>query len=518
MDNRYRLGFWLVLGVLTAARLCVIGGFGLSTDESHYVMYARHPAWGYYDHPPMVAFMIALTTVPGRGPFFVRLGPVLCSVLVLILLRRLALALYGDERVAFWAAVTANLMPYHHALAVAALPDATLNLFWCAALLAGWHAVSRGRWRAWLLSGLAFGGALLSKYHGVLLPACVLGFLFSSPRRRRWLLRPHPYVSLLVGLLVFLPNVVWNWRHDWISYAYQWAHGGGRGEFRVVNVLEVVGGQLAAASPLVFVLLVAGAVIRLRHRPLGEADSYVLWMSVPVFVFFCGIGTFGKILPHWPFIGWWPLLLQGVAAALKGLAAPESARQWRRWCAAGAAVSVVMIAFAYAAVFRPVVGGLHNRLRAASLALHARWPSIAPLAEFKSKYDITNDLYGWGEAATRVRALRDAMPAPERTFVFCHRFFAASQLAVYLDPEVEVTSLHRLPNQYRLWFKPETRVGWDALFVDVDHSFQGPARYAALFREVASEPVRINVLRDGQVAHEVRVYPCYGFAGKWQGE
>ena len=165
----------------------LIDKFGLGVDESHYLLYSRHLAWGYFDHPPMVGFLAALTGLLGDSVFFVRLGPVLCSVIGLILLRYLALALYRDERVAFWAVVLLHLMPYQQLLLVGLLPDAVLNIFWCATLLAVWRAMHTGKWSMWLLAGLLFGGALLSKYHAVLLALCLLGYLVTSPGHRFWL-------------------------------------------------------------------------------------------------------------------------------------------------------------------------------------------------------------------------------------------------------------------------------------------------------------------------------------------
>ena len=85
---------WLLLALVTAARLLLAGRFGLGVDESHYLLYSRRLAWGYFDHPPMVAFLAALTSQFGEGVFVVRLGPIFCSTVSLILLRLLALALY----------------------------------------------------------------------------------------------------------------------------------------------------------------------------------------------------------------------------------------------------------------------------------------------------------------------------------------------------------------------------------------------------------------------------------------
>ena len=212
-DRSYRACFWFLVVGFAVFRLVLAGHFGLSTDESHYVMYSRRLAWGYFDHPPMVAFLAALTTWFGEGLFWYRLGPILCWSGSVILMRALVLTLYRDEAVAFWASVILMLMPVQHLLSIALLPDAPLNVFWCGALLASWHAFRGGRWGWWLLGGACIGGALLSKYHGVLLGLTLLGYLITSAETRRWLRTPKPYAAVLVGCLVFVPNILWNGQH-----------------------------------------------------------------------------------------------------------------------------------------------------------------------------------------------------------------------------------------------------------------------------------------------------------------
>jgi len=508
--------FWAVLVGATLLRLLIAGTFGLSADESHYVMYARRLAWGYFDHPPMVGFLGALGELLGGGVWAARLGPVLCWAGALYLLRRLALALYGDERVAAGAVVVLALMPMQQMIGMALLPDATLNLFWCGALLAGWHALRTERWSRWLLAGACIGGALLSKYHAVLLGAGLGIYIVFSGEGRRALKTPKPYAAALVAFLVFAPNVFWNATHGWVSYKFQLAHGGGSGRFELQKLANVIGGQMAAASPVLAVLLVIALVRLLRGRGTGKtADRYVALSCLVVALFFAFFGAVGKILPHWPAVGWWPGALAVAVVTVRALDAGSV--RWRRWAWTAGILAALMSAVVYLAAAVPVTGRLYDAARTAAEKINGRFPSIPVPGPFKPEYDLSNDVHGWPESARQVENIMAAMPMPGRTFVFCHRFYATSQLGVHLSPGVVATTLRRRPSQYMLWFEPAEYRGWDALFVDENHDFRGPDQYASLFEKVDSEPVRFETLRGGKPSHIFHVYRCYGFAGRVEG-
>ncbi len=507
--------FWLLLGALTVFRLAFAGRLGLGVDESHYLLFSRHLAWGYFDHPPMVAFLAALTTLGGKTVFWVRLGPVICSAVSLVLLWYLALELYDDERVGLLAVVLLQLMPYQHLLLTALLPDATLNLFWCAVLFAVWRAVRTGRWNAWIIAGLLFGGALLSKYHALLLAGCLLGYFMTSRDSRHWLAKPQPWVAVLIGLAVFSPNVVWNARHGWISYAYQLGHAGGDG-LSAGSFLLALAGQFGVWSPLISGLLIAAAIAMVRQKPLGDADRFVLWTSLPVFVFFCLAGWGGKILPHWTAAGWWTGSIAVAAVIVRKVFSPGPvAKRWRRWSAAAMVTGLVMSVLLYAVLLRPIVAPVYTRAREISLELSARWPVISSLEPFESGFDPSNDLYGWPQIAGQVEAIRAQMPHPAKTFVFCRRFFMTSQLALYLSPATVTTSLHHRFDQYRLWFSPSEHAGWDALLVVKKRRHRERARsFQPLFDSLDPVPQPIKVYRDGWPAHELEVYKFYGFKGR----
>jgi hypothetical protein len=175
-----------------------------------------------------------------------------------------------------------------------------------------------------------------------------------------------------------------------------------------------------------------------------------------------------------------------------------------------------MTGFLYLALFNPVVGPLYSRARDVSIILNRHFPVIRPLEPFNSQNDITNALFGWEKIGKRVEQIRSEMPAPEKTFIFCHRFYPTSQLAVYLHPETKATTLRNKFNQYRFWFSAEDHRGWDALFVVEDRAVERSKRYRPLFREMDPEPVKIEVFRKDQIAHVMSVFRYYDFKGKYE--
>jgi hypothetical protein len=516
-QEAYRTLFWLLLAVFTIFRLFFAGKLGLGVDESHYLLYSRRLAWGYFDHPPMVAILAALTTLAGDSVFLVRLGPILCTTLSLILLRYLALELYRDERVAFWATALLHLMPYQHLLMVALLPDASLNLFWCGTLLTVRRAAKTGSWPMWVLTGLLFGGALLSKYHAVLLAGCLLGYFLTSSDHRHWLAKMQPWLAILIGLAVFAPNILWNARNGWISYLFQLSQGSDHG-LNPGKFLLAVMGQFGVWSPVIFGLLIAAAIAMIRQERLSDADRFVVWTSIPVFGFFCLMGFTGRILPHWTSAGWWTGSIALVVVILRNIS-PQSnaAKRWRRWSIAAAVTGFGMSALLYVVLFLPVVGPTYAYVRNISLSLNRQFPAVPPLKPFDTGYDISNDLYGWEEIADRVEAIRSRMPHPATTFVFGHRFHLTSQLAVYLQSNTIATSLYHKFSQYRIWFAAEKYTGWDALFiVENKRHAERARRYRPLFAGMDPTPEQINIFRDGQPAHQLVVYKFSGFKGRFE--
>ncbi len=304
-----RLGSWIAVVAVAAAavvlRAIVFSGTELYTDEAYYWLWAQRLAPGYFDHPPGIAWLIRAGTLLARGELGVRVLSLACGGLTIVFTALLAGELSQDPRAPLWGALVALSAPLLHVIGALALPDGPLVAAYTAAL---WLLASATGPR-WVAVGVAVGLALLSKYTAALLaPALLLLVLVDrdlrADLRTRW-----PWIGAAVALLVFAPCLLWNWRHDRVSVAFQLRHGFGRNATRE-SFVEFVLGQLAGAGPVAFVLGIWFLVRPRSPAAWRTAAGVLVPLAVTIFS-----ATRGKVEANWPALVY-PGLCAGAAALL----------------------------------------------------------------------------------------------------------------------------------------------------------------------------------------------------------
>ena len=332
-----RRALWGLIVVSGLARLVWAASLGPGNDEAYHYLFTVHPDWSYFDHPPMLALVERLGIALAGGAvsvFSLRLGFVLLFGGSTWLMARLTSRFYGD-RAGLLAAFALNVTAYYTAAAGAfALPDGPLLFFWLLTLDRLAEAVvapeSTGN-RAWAAVGLAWGGALLSKYHAVFLPAGALLYLAVEPSARRWLRRPGPYLAVGVGLLVFAPVIGWNAAHGWASFAFQGGRAIGSARFRPETLLAAMFLPGLYLLPWIWVRLVTllfGRARRFFDPETPAADRFLLCQSVIPLGTFLAVACTRPVLPHWTLVGFLPLFPMAGRAWARDLAAdPVAVRQ-----------------------------------------------------------------------------------------------------------------------------------------------------------------------------------------------
>jgi len=299
-----------VLGLgLMLFHLVVSRQYGFHGDELYFIVCGERPAWGYVDHPPLVP-MIArvMTDIFGvhllalRAPLAVALG--ISCMLTGWLARRLGAGRFGE----FLAALSFAFAP------LLLRTGAFLNipcfeiLLWLIVAHVLVTLCTRDDARWWLVIGALAGLMLLNKHTTLFLGAGLGVGMLLTPRRRD-LLTPWPWLGGALALLIFLPNLIWQYQHEWATLEF----------VRTLNAtvmqttsrVEFVAAQILLMNLFNMIVLGAGLIFYLCSAG-GRPFRMLGWIFVSVAIIMIALQA--KVYYLAPA---YPLLLAGGAVLLE---------------------------------------------------------------------------------------------------------------------------------------------------------------------------------------------------------
>ena len=283
-----------VIAVIIGLRLVAlyVSPLGLQFDEAQYWSWSRDLDFGYYSKPPMIAWLIALTTsLYGHAEWAVRFSSPLIHGLTAMAVFLLTRTVGGSNKAAIAACVAYITLPGVAWSSFVISTDMPLLLFWTLALICLWKAIhapqpGQGKSLLWAgLCGLAIGLGMLSKYAMIYFPVCLLLLSVLSGRARAMVLSKAGTLMAGVAFLVVLPNLIWNAQAGWVTFGHTADNANWRGvQFDLGMAFEFLAGQFAVFGPLLFLLL--GAWLLRPQQILGSADDdreeLLFLFSVPV--------------------------------------------------------------------------------------------------------------------------------------------------------------------------------------------------------------------------------------------
>ena len=397
----------LTVLALIVLRLVAAAWTPLTFDEAYYWMWSKHLAFGYYDHPPMVALVIrAGTLIGGDTELGVRLFSILLALPMSFAIYRTAAILFGGTRLAANATILFNVTLMVAVGTLIVTPDspllvaASFVLFFLAKVL----ETGRGAW--WLAVGAAVGCALLSKYTALLFGPAILIWLVAVPKQRSWLISPWPYLGGLAAFAVFAPVILWNAEHQWVSFLKQIGDRVRVDEFHPYHVAELIPTQFAFATPLVFILGAMGLYALIRRKA-GAMPARVLIdaMFWTIAAYFIWHSLHARVEANW-FAPVYPAF--AIAAAVAAHLVRWEAREERlvRFCLRWApSVGIVMFALLV-------------------LQANTGWLSL-----YRRDATVRSVGVGWRELADQIEAVRKRVGA---TCVLAPDYGTTSWLAFYL--------------------------------------------------------------------------------------
>jgi len=485
--------FWSVLGITTLLHLVYALKLPLTGDEAYFWEWGRHPALGYYDHPPVAGWILWLTRhLFGDTMTAVRLPAVLAGTVVVAVIHRLTLDITGSRRSAALTGLLAMGVPVINVLGILYTTDTPVL---AAGTLGGYflfRAVHRGDNRAWIWTGICFAIVLGSKFLGVPLIGAAALYLLLNPGARRHLKSAGPYVAGLLSLMGMVPVVLWNAANHWATFTFNFSARHSAISISLKGVLDYLLGQALALSPMVLVFsipLLAAAVPIWRKR--GEDGGR--------FAAFLALGPLGglmvlslvtKVGAHWPGVAV-PFLMVALGAKLCG--GPKISRTC--FATAATAWSITIILFIIPLVPYLLPSDWAYPLRPEKI-------NTAQLKKIMGSPSQTGKVVG--------EIIQD-MDQEGEIFVFTRSYALSSLLAFYTPRHPEVTVLGKGSVHGRnhfLWFDPARHIGMNAVFVT-----QKPPSAESDFIEERFESWGTSMVANGPEGSMVSVIKCYGYNG-----
>ncbi len=469
----------IIVALLILWKMYLSATLQLHPDEAYYWMWARHLDFGYFDHAPLIAYAIKLTTFFSQQELWVRFTGILGTLVTSILAWVLSMQLFSDKKIATATVITLNVLPLTLAGFLLITPDVPAFLFCGLTIYFYWQIVATGKVRYWYLMGVAFGLSLLSKYTGVLIAPCLFLFMLATDERR-WFKTIHPYAAFVVGCAFFLPVLYWNSEHHWISFAYQLGHGLGGAKYSLGNLLTYLGGQMLVASPFIWLLGAYASVLYLFQK--NKEKLFLSLTSLPIILFFAYSSLKHVAQANWPTCAYFTFSILVSHYLFNG-----SKLKKHLWS----------------------VAVLFSILLCFIAMLHARF-GVLPLEKISksaAEADATQWFYGWRELGEELE--KD----PSVKFAIAESHQVGAEISYYTKERIfaYVDYNNTKANQFNLWTFPDELKDKNGVAVFVEgHSVLPYSKYFTSIRSMNTLSVRRDdfILRSYHIVHGTGyIYP-----------
>ena len=210
--------------MLLAFHFCLWLAVSLTLDMhpdmvDHWV-WSKFLAFGYFEHPPMVALTMRIATIiGGHNELTLEIGSVLFSVIILLLSYRVGV-LFFNRRTAMMFVVILECTPYFSAGSVFWHINQPYMVCWLLELyIIGKYIRSRNL--NWIFAfGVVAGLGAMSKYIMILFPLCLLVWCVINREQRRVMIHWKTYLAAIIALLIVAPNIYWNSQRDWVTFNF----------------------------------------------------------------------------------------------------------------------------------------------------------------------------------------------------------------------------------------------------------------------------------------------------------
>ncbi|QHT67251.1 glycosyltransferase family 39 protein [Rhodocytophaga rosea] len=406
--------------------------YDLQRDEYLHLDQANHLAWGYLSVPPVTSWISYLIQLLGNSVFWVKFFPALFGALTILVVWKTIEALQGNL-FALILGATCILFSVLLRLNTLYQPNSLDVLSWTAFYFVAIQYIQSEKQKWIYIGAIVFAIGFLNKYNVVFLIIGLLPAILLTPHRNI-LGRKAFYIAAFLGLLLVLPNLLWQYQNN----------------FPVIHHLnELSETQLVHVDPWVFLrsqllffagsllVIAAGLYGLLFYSPLQKYQLFfwAFFSTLIVFMYF-------KAKDYYV-IGLYPIYIAFGSVFLAHLLKEG----WKRFLQPVVIlIPVLFFIFMYNWAFpnKSPAYIVEHQQQYKKLGL-LRWEDGKdhPLPQ-----DFA-DMLGWKELAYKVDSLYSTLPEAGKTLVLCDNYGQAGAINYYTQKGIKAVSFNA---DYVEWF------------------------------------------------------------------
>lgn len=433
----------------------------LSYDEAYYWDWSRNLALGYYSKPPMVAYLIRISTeIFGHSEFAVRLPALICNSLTLFF-SYLIVTKYFNSKKAFYFIFNLAFLPIMTVYSFIMTPDPPLIFFWVASLYFLFEYFRERTYKNAFLTGIFIGLGLLTKQTMFLfLFIIIFYFLFFN---RSLFLKKETAFLFLISLFIYLPNFYWNYKNQLILFKHTGEHFSVK-TFSFIFFLKFLLEGIIVYTPIFLIFIYLGFKFVKNWKNSYSMLKLLYIFSFPITILLLIFTYFIRLNINWIM----PMVITGIIFIFSYI---ELSKKWK---------ILIYFNLGIAFIFSFLIGvfGYYSE----------KYPEELQL--------ILKHFKGWKDLAQRVEKYSDFnLP------ILVENRAIASELAFYMKkhPQIYVISLKDFPeNQYHLWRKDNELIGKKVIMVK-----KGEAIPFYLGEQEFLEKIVIKINKNRQIVYTI---------------
>lgn len=407
----------------------IIPDYDLQRDEYLHLDQANHLAWGYLSVPPVTSWVAAIIKFFGGSALAVRFFPALFGALTILIVWKTVEEL-TDNLFACILAATSVLFSVLLRLNQLFQPNSLDVLCWTTLYFVLIKYIRSGNSRWLYIFATVFAVGFLNKYNITFLLVGLFPAILLTETRSLFTNR-HFYLALLLGLVLILPNLIWQYQTGFpvIHHMRELA------ETQLVNVnrLDFLKEQLIFFIGSLFPIF-AGIYALLFYKPFLRFRLFFFAM-----VFTLAVFTYLRAKGYYA-IGIYPVYLAFGSVYISVIVRFN----WLRGILT--AIPILLFIPLYLVAFpnkTPQEIASHpERYRKLGLL---RWEDGK---DHQLPQDFA-DMLGWKELAGKVDAVYARLPDQDKTLVLCDNYGQAGAINYYTKQKIRAVSFNA---DYIDWF------------------------------------------------------------------